>query len=80
MQALACELIYKTEQPLSRQSVADLTIRARAALQKPISPSTIWRILHDADLKPWRYQYWFFPRDPRFAEKAEGILDLNAGF
>ncbi|MFL5327629.1 MAG: IS630 family transposase [Gemmataceae bacterium] len=80
MQALACELIYKTEQPLSRQSVSDLTLRARVALQKPISGSTVWRILHDADLKPWRYQYWIFPRDPRFAEKAEVILDLYAGF
>ncbi len=80
VQAIACELIYKTEQPLSRQSVWDLTWRARAALRKPISPSTVWRILHDADLKPWRYEYWIFPRDPRFAEKAEVILDLYAGF
>ena len=80
VQAIACELIYKTEQPLSRQSVADLTRRACAALGKPISPSTVWRILHDADLKPWRYEYWIFPRDPRFAEKAEVILDLYAGF
>ncbi len=80
VQAVACELLYQTEQPLSRQSVADLTRRARAALGKPISPSTVWRILHDADLKPWRYEYWIFPRDPRFAEKAEVILDLYAGF
>ena len=80
VQAIACELIYKTEQPLSRQSVSDLTRRARRALSKPISPSTVWRILHEADLKPWRYEYWIFPRDPHFAEKAEVILDLYAGF
>ena len=80
VQAIACELIYKTERPLSRQSVGDLTQRASAALRKPISPSTVWRILHDANLKPWRYEYWIFPRDPRFAEKAEVILDLYAGF
>ena len=80
VQAIACELIYKTEQPLSRQSVSDLTRRARSALSKPISPSTVWRILHEADLKPWRYEYWIFPRDPHFAEKAEVILDLYAGF
>jgi len=80
VQAIACELIYKTEQPLSRQSVSDLTQRARTALHKPISASTVWRILHEADLKPWRYEYWIFPRDPRFAEKAEVILDLYAGF
>lgn len=80
VQAIACELIYKTEQPLSRQSVSDLTQRACTALNKPISPTTVWRILHEADLKPWRYEYWIFPRDPRFAEKAEVILDLYAGF
>jgi hypothetical protein len=80
VQAIACELIYKTEQPLSRQSVSDLTRRACGALNKPISPSTVWRILHAADLKPWRYEYWIFPRDPRFAEKAEVVLDLYAGF
>jgi hypothetical protein len=80
VQAIACELIYQTERPLSRQSVGDLTLRASAALRKPISPSTVWRILHDADLKPWRYEYWIFPRDPCFAEKAEIILDLYAGF
>jgi hypothetical protein len=60
--------------------VSDLTRRARSALRKPISPSTVWRILHEADLKPWRYEYWIFPRDPRFAEKAEIVLDLYAGF
>jgi hypothetical protein len=80
VQAIACELIYKTEQPLSRQSVSDLTRRARSALSKPISPSTVWRILHEGDLKPWRYEYWIFPRDPRFVEKAEVVLDLYAGF
>ena len=30
-------------------------------------------------IKPWRYQYWIFPRDPHFAEKAGPILDLYAG-
>jgi DDE superfamily endonuclease len=80
VQAVACELLHETELPLSRQSVADLTQRARAALGKPISSSTVWRILHEADLKPWRYEYWIFPRDPRFAEKAEVVLDLYAGF
>lgn len=80
VQAIACEVVAETEQCLSRQSVSDLTDRARAALGKSISRSTVWRILHAADLKPWQYQYWIFPRDPRFAEKAEVILDLYAGF
>jgi hypothetical protein len=80
VQALACEVVHDTQQPLSRQSLADLTQRAKTALQKPISRSTVWRMLHEADLKPWRYEYWIFPRDPLFAQKAEVILDLYAGF
>jgi hypothetical protein len=80
VQALACEIIFETDKPLSRQSLSDLTQRAVTALGKPISRSTVWRILHKADLKPWRYEYWIFPRDPEFAIKAEVILDLYAGF
>jgi hypothetical protein len=33
-----------------------------------------------ATLKPWRYRYWLFPRDPDFVNKACLIVDLYAGF
>ncbi len=46
---------------------------------KKISRSTVWRMLHEAAIKPWQYEHWIFPRDPRFAEKAGPILDLYAG-
>jgi hypothetical protein len=59
--------------------LADLTTRAHYALGKPISRSTVWRILDGDAIKPWRYKYWIFPRDRRFAEKAGVILDLYAG-
>jgi hypothetical protein len=36
-------------------------------------------MLHEAAIKPWQYEHWIFPRDPRFAEKAGPILDLDAG-
>ena len=36
-------------------------------------------MLHEAAIKPWQYEHWLFPRDPRFAEKAGPILDLYAG-
>jgi hypothetical protein len=39
----------------------------------------VWRILNTDVIKPWRYKYWIFPRDPHFAEKAGPILDLYAG-
>jgi hypothetical protein len=79
IQAMACEVIAETQEPLSRQSLAELVRRARAALSRKISRSTVWRMLHEAAIKPWQYEHWLFPRDPRFAEKAGPILDLYAG-
>src|ERR1043166_2371648 len=79
VKAVACELVAETKQPLSRQSLADVTARARNALGTPISRSTVWRILDTDAIKPWRYKYWIFPRDAHFAAKAGPILDLYAG-
>ena len=79
IQAMACEVVAQTKEPLSRQSLADLVRRARATLGKKISRSTMWRMLHEAAIKPWQYEHWIFPRDPRFAEKAGPILDPYAG-
>jgi len=77
--ALACEVIAETEEPLSRQSLADLVRRSQTALGKKISRSSVWRMLHEAAIKPWQYEHWLFAKDPRFAEKAGPILDLYAG-
>jgi hypothetical protein len=79
VKATACELVAQTKEPLSRQSLADVTDRSRRALGKPISRSTVWRILDSDAIKPWQYKYWIFPRDPRFVERAGPILDLYAG-
>ncbi len=79
VKAVACELVAETKQPLSRQSLADVTARARAALGQPISRSTVWRILDTDAIKPWRFKYWIFPRDPQFLQKAGPILDLYGG-
>jgi DDE superfamily endonuclease len=80
VKAIACEAVWQTQLPLSRLSLADLATRAQGALGKPISPSTVWRVLDADALKPWRYEYWIFPRDPQFAEKAGRVLDLYAGW
>jgi hypothetical protein len=79
VKATACELVAQTKEPLSRQSLADVTTRSQRALGKPISRSTVWRILDSDAIKPWQYKYWIFPRDPHFVEKAGPILDLYAG-
>ena len=76
---MACEVVAQTQEPLSRQSLSDLVQRAKRVLDKPISDTTVWRMLHEAAIKPWQYEHWLFPRDPKFAEKASPILDLYAG-
>ena len=80
IKALACERVAETSEPISRQSLTDLTSRARVALGKTISRSTVWRILDEDAIKPWQYEYWIFPRDPQFLEKAGLILDLYGGY
>lgn len=72
-------MVFKSQAPLSRQSLADITSQARRALGRDISRATVWRILHRDAIKPWQYEYWIYPRDPRFAEKAGPIIDLYAG-
>jgi len=79
IKAIAGEVVAKTRLPLSRQSLADLTTRTHSALGKPVSRSTVWRVLDGDAIKPWRSEHWLFPGDPKFAEKAGPILDLDAG-
>ena len=79
VKAIACEAVCQTKLPLSRLSTSDLADRASTALSRSISPSTVWRILDTDAIKPSRYQYWIFPRDPNFSEKAGRVLDLYAG-
>ena len=79
VKAIACEAVSQTQLPLSRLSLADLATQASAALGQPISRTTIGRILDADAIKPWRYEYWIFPRDPQFEEKAGRVLDLYAG-
>ena len=79
--AVVCETLWKHELPLSRFSIADLR---RVVIQEEglagLSHSSLARMLRQDALKPWRYRYWLFPRDPDFVSTACVILDLYAGF
>ena len=79
VKAIACEMVFESRSPLSRQSLADITSRASEALGKAIGRTTVWRILQADAIKPWQYEYWIYPRDPRFAQKATRIVDLYSG-
>ena len=65
---------------MSRQSTTDLAQRVRDELNKPISRSTVWRILDEDAIKPWQYEHWIFPRAADFFEKAAVVLDLYEGY
>jgi hypothetical protein len=72
-------VVARTGNPLSRQSTTDLARRAQDELSKPISRSTVWRILDEDAIKPWQYEHWIFPRAANFFEKAAVVLDLYEG-
>jgi DDE superfamily endonuclease len=78
--SIACDVVARTGNPLSRQSSTDLANRARDELNKPISRSTVWRILDENAIKPWQYEHWIFPRASNFFEKAAVVLDLYEGY
>jgi DDE superfamily endonuclease len=73
-------VVARTGNPLSRQSTTDLARRAQDELNKPISRSTVWRILDEDAIKPWQYEHWIFPRAANFFEKAAIVLDLYEGY
>ena len=78
--SIACDVVARTGNPLSRQSTTDLTKRAQEELNKPISRSTVWRILDEDAIKPWQYEHWIYPRAANFFEKAAVVLDLYEGY
>jgi transposase len=80
--ALACQLPADSGVPLARWTGPELAaeLAAQGLASRPVSASSVLRILAEHPVKPWRFQSWITPRDPRFAEKASVILDLYQGF
>jgi hypothetical protein len=78
--SIACDVVARTGNPLSRQSTTDLAKRARDELDRSISRSTVWRILDEDAIKPWQYEHWIFPRAVDFFAKAAVVLDLYEGY
>ncbi len=78
--SIACDVVARTGNPLSRQSTTDLAKRAQEELNRSISRSTVWRILDQDAIKPWQYEHWIFPRAADFLAKAAVVLDLYQGY
>jgi hypothetical protein len=80
IRALACELPYERNLPLSRFSIPEIRREAVArGLVASIGDTTVWRWLAEDAIRPWTHRTWIFPRDPAFKEKAGRVLDLYAG-
>ena len=62
--------------PATRWSLDDLVAALPQHRLQPMSRSSIWRILEEADLKPHRSVYWLNSHDPDFAAKAQDICHL----
>jgi transposase len=62
--------------PTPQEQMAELAALLPAAWLAPMSRSTVWRILAEADLKPHRSTYWLSSHDPDFEAKARGICQL----
>jgi hypothetical protein len=62
--------------PATRWSLDDLVAALSQHRPQPLSRSSIWRILDEADLKPHRSVYWLNSHDPDFESKAQDICQL----
>jgi len=79
--AVACERPAQRDVPLRRYSLSELCVElSERLLGEPIIPSrtSVWRVLANDALRPWRYRCWIFPRDPHFLQRAGPVLDLYA--
>ncbi len=62
--------------PATRWSLDDLVAALFQRRTWPMSRSSIWRILDEADLKPHRSVYWLNSHDADFETKAHDICSL----
>jgi len=62
--------------PATRWSLDDLVAALSQHRLQPLSRSSIWRILEEADLKPHRSVYWLNSHDPDCESKAQEICQL----
>src|SRR5712691_6941296 len=77
--SVAGTLPQDQERTVTRWTLDELVATLRETLNTaPISRSSIWRILQDADLKPHKSEYWLNSHDEDFDAKAHDICQLYA--
>ena len=77
--SVASTLPHDHNRPVTRWTLNEIVATLLEALETDsISRSSIWRILHDVDLKPHKSAYWLNSHDEAFDAKAQTICQLYA--
>ena len=79
--SVASTLPQEQDRPVTRWSLAELVTAVLETLHTaPISRASIWRLLHEVDLKPHKSASWLNSHDEDFEGKAHtlGQLDVPA--
>lgn len=74
---IASEKTESHDCPATRWSLDDIARElVNRHAEEAMTRSTIWRVLHEIDLKPHRSVYWLNSHDPQFQKIAEHICRL----
>src|SRR5438128_9100445 len=77
--SVASTLPHDHERTVTRWTLDEIVATVLDALHTDsISRSSIWRILHDVDLKPPKNEYWLNSHDADFDAKAHRICQVYA--
>ncbi|MGA8106030.1 MAG: IS630 family transposase [Nitrososphaeraceae archaeon] len=75
--SVASALPTEQDRPVTRWTLAEIVATVLDALHThTLSRSSVWRILHDIDLKPHKSAYWLNSHDAHFDAKAHTICQL----
>jgi transposase len=77
--SVASTLPQDQERTVTRWTLDEIAATLLDALNTdPISRSSVWRILHEVDLKPHKSEYWLNSHDEDFDAKAHTMCQLYA--
>src|SRR2546427_4029965 len=75
--SVASALPKDQDRPVTRWTLDEIVVTLLDALHtQTISRSSVWRILHDIDLKPHKSAYWLNRHEAPFDAKARAICQL----
>jgi transposase len=75
--SVASALPHEQDRPVTHWTLDEIVRTLLDTLHTPsISRSSVWRILHEIDLKPHKSEYWLNSHDEHFDAKARAICQL----